>query len=71
MSGTKITVRNHGPLRVEGEFTLVDQEGRTFGLGGKTAISLCRCGRSENRPFCDGAHGKTGFQSECSARALS
>lgn len=67
---TKITVKNHGPLRIEGEFTLVDAEGKEFGLGDRTAISLCRCGKAANLPFCDGTHGKDGFQSECPARDL-
>jgi CDGSH-type Zn-finger protein len=66
----KITVANHGPLRLEGEFTLCDASGREFGLGGRTAISLCRCGHSENKPFCDGSHKRVGFQSEVQAREL-
>lgn len=66
----KITVRTHGPLRVEGEFTIHDAEGNAFGLGGRTVISLCRCGHSENKPFCDGSHKKAGFQSETKAREL-
>ena len=66
----KITVRNNGPLRVEGEFAICDAEGNAFGLAGRTVISLCRCGHSENKPFCDGAHSKAGFQSEVKAREL-
>ncbi len=67
---TKITVRNNGPLRLEGEFTLCDMEGKEFDLGGRTAISLCRCGQSEDKPFCDGSHKKVNFQSEIKARTL-
>ena len=71
MAETKILIRKNGPIRVEGENTLiVDAEGRRFGLGGRTAISLCRCGRSANKPFCDSTHGKVGFESECPARDL-
>lgn len=66
----KITVRNNGSLKVEGEgFELVDQEGRPFGLGGRTVISLCRCGKSQTKPFCDGSHNQ-GFESVCPARDL-
>jgi CDGSH-type Zn-finger protein len=66
----KITVRNNGSLKVEGDaIELVDQEGRQFGLGGRTVVSLCRCGRSQNKPFCDGAHNQ-GFESICEARDL-
>jgi CDGSH-type Zn-finger protein len=66
----KITCNNHGPLRIEGDFLLADVEGATFDVAGRTVISLCRCGASENKPFCDGAHKKVGFQSEIKARAL-
>ena len=66
----KITVRNNGSLKVEGaEIQLFDQEGRPFGLGGRTVVSLCRCGKSQNKPFCDGAHNQ-GFDSVCEAREL-
>jgi CDGSH-type Zn-finger protein len=63
MAATSIKVNHNGPLRVEGEFTLVDAEGLAYGLGGRTVISLCRCGFSQNKPFCDGSHRAGGFQS--------
>jgi CDGSH-type Zn-finger protein len=31
---------------------------------------LCRCGLAENKPFCDGSHGRQGFSSLCKARDL-
>lgn len=66
----KIMVRNNGSLKVEGDgIELVDQEGRPYGLGGRTIISLCRCGRSQNKPFCDSSH-KSGFESVCVAYDL-
>ncbi len=67
---TKVTVNNNGPLRLEGEFAIQDPTGSAFGLAGRTVISLCRCGFSENKPFCDGAHARNGFQSVCEAREL-
>jgi CDGSH-type Zn-finger protein len=70
MGATKITVRNDGSLRVEGDFEIVDQDGRAFGLGGRTSIGLCRCGHSESKPFCDGSHKKVNFQSAIQARDL-
>lgn len=66
----KITVRNNGPLRIEGEFAIVDADGSAFGLAGRTMISLCRCGHSQNKPFCDGTHSKVAFQSVEKAREL-
>jgi len=68
--GATITVKTNGPLRIEGEFTIVDPAGKAFGLGGRTGVSLCRCGQSANKPFCDGTHGKVGFASDCPARDL-
>ena len=41
-----------------------------FGLGGRTAIGLCRCGQSQNKPFCDGAHRAAGFADAVVAREL-
>lgn len=70
MSDVKVTVRNDGPLRIEGNITLVDQNGDAFGLGGRTTIGLCRCGHSKNKPFCDGSHAGVGFNSVCPARDL-
>jgi CDGSH-type Zn-finger protein len=70
MAATRITVRPNGPLRVEGDFELLDPQGRPFGLAGRTGISLCRCGHSQNKPFCDGSHAKAGFESVVEARDL-
>ena len=70
MSSTKIIVRNDGPLRVEGDFELVDMQGQVYGLAGRNTISLCRCGHSANKPFCDGAHKSAGFKDQQQARAL-
>ena len=67
---TKVTVNNNGPIRIEGDFEIYDAEGNKYGLAGRTVISLCRCGKSENKPFCDGKHGVTGFESLCQAREL-
>jgi CDGSH-type Zn-finger protein len=41
-----------------------------FDLAGRTTISLCRCGQSANKPFCDGSHNRTGFCDPVKARAL-
>ncbi|MBK5294204.1 MAG: CDGSH iron-sulfur domain-containing protein [Acidobacteriia bacterium] len=67
---TKVTVNNNGPLRLEGEFTIHDATGKEFGLAGRTVISLCRCGHSANKPFCDGSHNRVGFQCTPVAREL-
>jgi CDGSH-type Zn-finger protein len=56
MTKTKIIVNNNGSLKVDGDFEIVDAQGNVFGLQGRTVVSLCRCGRSANKPFCDGSH---------------
>ena len=58
MSKTKLTVLSNGSLKVEGDFEIVDKEGKVYDLGGRDLVSLCRCGLSNNKPFCDGAHRK-------------
>lgn len=65
-----ITVRNNGPFRIEGDVTLLDANGKPFGLGGRTTLALCRCGFSEQKPLCDGNHKTKGFSSACEAREL-
>jgi len=53
---TVIKVNNNGSLRIEGDFEIVDKDGKPYGLMGREIVSLCRCGRSQNKPFCDGSH---------------
>jgi CDGSH-type Zn-finger protein len=65
MSEVKIRLRPNGPLVVEGPFMLVDQNGNPFPIdASKPAVALCRCGQSNNRPFCDGTHRTAGFVCE-------
>jgi CDGSH-type Zn-finger protein len=63
MASTRITVMNNGSLRVEGDFEIVDPQGTSFGLAGRTKVSLCRCGQSSNKPFCDSTHKQCAFES--------
>lgn len=66
MAATKITVNNNGSLKIEGEIELVDKNGTRYNLGGREVISICRCGLSQNKPFCDGSH-KGHFEHEAIA----
>ncbi len=63
MAATKIQVMNNGSLRVEGDFEILDGDGKAFGLGGRERVTLCRCGQSAKKPFCDGSHKTCGFES--------
>jgi 3-phenylpropionate/trans-cinnamate dioxygenase ferredoxin subunit len=60
MSDVKITVLRNGPLLVEGAIELKDHDGTMIPVT-KQPAALCRCGASVNKPFCDGAHSKIGF----------
>jgi CDGSH-type Zn-finger protein len=57
---TTITIRPNGSLKVEGPFRLIDSVGNDMPVD-KPVISLCRCGQSANKPFCDGTHKTCGF----------
>ena len=70
MSDVTILVRKDGPLWVIGDFNLVDAEGNSIPIPeakkkvtpeGLPRVSLCRCGGSVIKPFCDGTHSKIGF----------
>ena len=56
MSKTKITVNNNGSLKIAGDLEVVDKDGNVYDLGGRDVITLCRCGLSSTKPFCDGSH---------------
>lgn len=66
----KIIIGNNGSIKVEGEFKIYDATGNEYDLGGRTRVSLCRCGHSGTMPFCDRSHRSAGFVSECKAYAL-
>jgi len=62
-TGGKLAIRTltDGPLILSGNITLRSGSGRVAWQG--TQIALCRCGASENKPFCDGSHTAAGFKS--------
>lgn len=66
----EVIINNNGSIKITGDFCIKDATGKEFGLGGRTTIGLCRCGHSANKPFCDGMHGRQGFQSPIEARDL-
>ncbi|HYR09976.1 MAG TPA: CDGSH iron-sulfur domain-containing protein [Longimicrobium sp.] len=56
-----ILARNNGPYLVEGPFRLIDADGTEYPLEAGRKYSLCRCGASTRKPFCDGTHSRIGF----------
>jgi CDGSH-type Zn-finger protein len=64
-----IQVMKNGPLLVVGRMIVQDAEGRAFEMRHPTAVALCRCGKSSNKPFCDGSHKRTCFRDCAEAKA--
>ena len=58
----KIQVKKNGSVRVTGTADFVDAEGNVIET--KTDFSLCRCGASKQKPFCDGSHRDAGFEAD-------
>ena len=56
---TTVEPRPNGPLFVRGAVRIVDPDGHL--IREVTRVALCRCGASENKPFCDGSHLRIGF----------
>ncbi|MEM7034121.1 MAG: CDGSH iron-sulfur domain-containing protein [Chloroflexota bacterium] len=62
-SGTlEISTAPNGPYLLRGNFDIRNEAGTTVFQGSKAA--LCRCGGSQNKPFCDGAHAALGVEAE-------
>jgi len=49
-----------GPLWVRGRIPVVAADGFAYEV--RNRVTLCRCGASANKPFCDGSHYKIGFR---------
>lgn len=72
-SGAKVTITKNGPYLVSGklplrkEIILADKKGESVAWGKgnefpeKENYTLCRCGRSKGKPYCDGTHAKIEF----------
>ena len=56
MAATIIKVNSNGSLRIEGDFEIVDPQGNVYNINGRNVVTLCRCGMSAKKPFCDSSH---------------
>lgn len=60
-----VSVSKNGPYTIKGPVTLVGPDGEEWSdIPDGTNLALCRCGKSEKKPFCDGTHNKTDFEAE-------
>ena len=66
MTPITITIKKNGPYSIIGDdvanIRLVDADGNVVQPKNPAKMSLCRCGASSTKPFCDGTHSKIGFQ---------
>ena len=62
LNGSKIQAAPNGPYLVHNSPPL--KNSKNGDLGTREVTALCRCGKSDNKPYCDGAHAKVGFSSE-------
>lgn len=60
-----IKVRHNGPYFLDlttGDVQLLDGDGKPIDIPqGKPGVTLCRCGASKRKPFCDGTHKTLNF----------
>ena len=61
MSEPNIEIMENGPILIKGPLAYTDAAGQEEQME-KPWIALCRCGHSENKPFCDGTHTSKGFE---------
>lgn len=57
----EIKILPGGPAVIKGDFTVIGPDGKPFvpdQTQKHSGVAFCRCGRSDNQPFCDGSHGK-------------
>jgi CDGSH-type Zn-finger protein len=59
---TTIDVRPNGPLYIRGHIRIEGPGGHV--IREDTRVALCRCGHSNNKPFCDGTHRQIGFRTD-------
>jgi len=62
----RLKVMDDGALQLRGDLSqirVVDGDGQPFDFGERRTVLLCRCGQSQNKPFCDSSHLRIGFRS--------
>ena len=61
--GPMIKIAKDGPYKVVGHVELVD-DNNSSKPESREHYTLCRCGHSKNKPFCDGSHAPSGFKDD-------
>ncbi|NJR12875.1 iron-binding protein [bacterium] len=60
----EITLWHNGPLQFSGELHIT---GANVQINDETRVTLCRCGQSQSKPFCDNSHKTSGFDGTVTA----
>ena len=68
MADVNVEIRENGPLRVTGPISITDKDGNAYSIPEGQWVSFCRCGLSENKPYCDSAHRSGKFEADSAAR---
>ena len=55
----QIRLKENGSIRIKGTVEIIDGDGNV--IEEKSDFSLCRCGQSKEKPYCDGTHKTCGF----------
>jgi uncharacterized Fe-S cluster protein YjdI/CDGSH-type Zn-finger protein len=58
----EVRIMKDGPMVISGDFSLIDEDGNE--LKKMKMSSICRCGSTNNPPYCDGTHRKSGFEGD-------
>ena len=64
MADVNIEIRETAPIRVPGPLTITDKDGKEYNVPEGQWVSMCRCGHSAKKPFCDSSHRDAGFEAE-------
>ena len=56
-----VEISENGPILISSKTLTVSTPSKT---SKHTTIAICRCGHSDNKPFCDGTHSKIGFTAD-------
>ena len=62
----RLKVMDDGALQLRGDLSqirVIDGDGQPYDFGDRRTVLLCRCGLSQNKPFCDSSHERAGFNS--------
>ena len=62
--GNSIMVRPNGPLICSSDTNVTIQNADGVIIANDKELALCRCGHSNNKPFCDGSHKQNSFEAE-------